>query len=134
MLIHYLSLKHLTPFGTTRDDPFRTAMTFIQTSKHGMRTNSQDPLLVTNGADQALPYLTSDTFAHKTKWDAIVEEVNDDYMIIANKSNRSEKEFIDLREKVEKNSDGGFFITIKLDLAKNYKKGQTIKPGEIYSL
>ena len=121
----------LTPFGTTRDDPFRTAMTFIQTSKHGMRTNSQDPLLVTNGADQALPYLTSDTFAHKTKWDAIVEEVNDDYMIIANKSNRSEKEFIDLREKVEKNSDGGFFITIKLDLAKNYKKGQTIKPGEI---
>lgn len=121
----------LTPFGTTRDDPFRTAMTFIQTSKHGMRTNSQDPLLVTNGADQALAYLTSDTFAHKTKWDAIVEEVNDDYMIIANKSNRSEKEFIDLREKVEKNSDGGFFITIKLDLAKNYKKGQTIKPGEI---
>lgn len=121
----------LTPFGTTRDDPFRTAMTFIQTSKHGMRTNSQDPLLVTNGADQALPYLTSDTFAHKTKWDAIVEEVNDDYMIIANKSNRSEKEFIDLREKVEKNSDGGFFITIKLDLAKNYKKGQTIKSGEI---
>lgn len=121
----------LTPFGTTRDDPFRTAMTFIQTSKHGMRTNSQDPLLVTNGADQALPYLTSDTFAHKTKWDAVVEEVNDDYMIIANKSNRSEKEFIDLREKVEKNSDGGFFITIKLDLAKNYKKGQTIRPGEI---
>lgn len=121
----------LTPFGTTRDDPFRTAMTFIQTSKHGMRTNSQDPLLVTNGADQALPYLTSDTFAHKTKWDALVEEVNDDYMIIANKSNRSEKEFIDLREKVEKNSDGGFFITIKLDLAKNYKKGQTIKTGEI---
>ena len=121
----------LTPFGTTRDDPFRTAMTFIQTSKHGMRTNSQDPLLVTNGADQALPYLTSDTFAHKTKWDAVVEEVNDDYMIIANKSNHNEKEFIDLREKVEKNSDGGFFITIKLDLAKNYKKGQTIKPGEI---
>lgn len=121
----------LTPFGTTRDDPFRTAMTFIQTSKHGMRTNSQDPLLVTNGADQALPYLTSDTFAHKTKWDAVVEEVNDDYMIIANKSNRNEKEFIDLREKVEKNSDGGFFITIKLDLAKNYKKGQTIKTGDI---
>ena len=121
----------LTPFGTTHDDPFRTAMTFIQTSKHGMRTNSQDPLLVTNGADQALPYLTSDTFAHKTKWDAVVEEVNDDYMIIANKNNRIQKEFIDLREKVEKNSDGGFFITIKLDLAKNYKKGQTIKPGEI---
>lgn len=121
----------LTPFGTTRDDPFRTAMTFIQTSKHGMRTTSQDPLLVTNGADQALPYLTSDTFAHKAKWNAVVEEITNDYMIIANKSNPKEKEFIDLREKVEKNSDGGFFITIKLDTFKNYKKGDSIEAGDI---
>ena len=121
----------LTPFGTTRDDPFRTAMTFIQTSKHGMRTTEQDPLLVTNGADQALPYLTSDTFAHKAKWNAVVEEITNDYMIIANKSNPKEKEFIDLREKVEKNSDGGFFITIKLDTFKNYKKGDSIKAGDI---
>ena len=121
----------LTPFGTTRDDPFRTAMTFIQTSKHGMRTTEQDPLLVSNGADQALPYLTSDTFAHKAKWNAVVEEITNDYMIIANKSNPKEKEFIDLREKVEKNSDGGFFITIKLDTFKNYKKGDSIKAGEI---
>lgn len=121
----------LTPFGTTRDDPFRTAMTFIQTSKHGMRTTEQDPLLVSNGADQALPYLTSDTFAHKAKWNAVVEEITSDYMIIANKSNPKEKEFIDLREKVEKNSDGGFFITIKLDTFKNYKKGDSIKAGDI---
>ena len=121
----------LTPFGTTRDDPFRTAMTFIQTSKHGMRTTEQDPLLVSNGADQALPYLTSDTFAHKAKWNALVEEITNDYMIIANKSNPKEKEFIDLREKVEKNSDGGFFITIKLDTFKNYKKGDSIKAGDI---
>jgi len=121
----------LTPFGTTRDDPFRTAMTFIQTSKHGMRTTEQDPLLVSNGADQALPYLTSDTFAHKAKWNAVVEEITNDYMIIANKSNPKEREFIDLREKVEKNSDGGFFITIKLDTFKNYKKGDSIKAGDI---
>ena len=113
---------------------FRTAMTFIQTSKHGMRTTSQDPLLVTNGADQALPYLTSDTFAHKAKWNAVVEEITNDYMIIANKSNPKEKEFIDLREKVEKNSDGGFFITIKLDTFKNYKKGDSIKSWRYCSL
>ena len=57
----------LTPFGATRDDPFRSAMTFIQTTKHGMRTKHSDPLLVTNGADLALPYLTSDMFAYKAK-------------------------------------------------------------------
>lgn len=121
----------LTPFGTTHDDPFRTAMTFIQTAKHGMRTAVQDPLLVTNGADQALPYLTSDTFAHKTKWNAVVDEVTDDYIIISEAGNPKNKEFIDLREKVEKNSDGGFFITIKLDTHKKFKKGDKIKQGEI---
>src|SRR5699024_2579878 len=40
----------VTPFGSTRDDPFRTAMTYIQTSKHSMPTNKSMPLLVTNGA------------------------------------------------------------------------------------
>lgn len=119
----------LTPFGTTHDDPFRTAMTFIQTSKHGMRTTKQDPLLVTNGADQALPYLTSDTFAHKAKSNSIVEEVTDDYIILKNIDNT--REFVDLREKVEKNSDGGFFITIKLDPSKNYKVGDKVKAGDI---
>jgi len=119
----------LTPFGTTHDDPFRTAMTFIQTSKHGMRTTKQDPLLVTNGADQALPYLTSDTFAHKAKSNSIVEEVTDDYIILKNDDNI--REFVDLREKVEKNSDGGFFITIKLDPSKNYKVGDKVKAGDI---
>lgn len=119
----------LTPFGVTHDDPFRTAMTFIQTSKHGMRTTHQDPLLVSNGADQALPYLTSDVFAFKAKEDSTVVEVKDDYMIIKGKSGKHE--FIDLREKVEKNSDGGFFITIKLDLAKKYKVGEKIKANTI---
>lgn len=127
----------LTPFGVTRDDPFRTAMTFIQTAKHGMRTNHQDPLLVTNGADQALPYITSDTFAHKAKDFGIIKEVTDDYAIVeyrphgANNSKDSYREFIDLRERVEKNSDGGFYITIKLDLNDNIKKGSTVEKGDI---
>lgn len=119
----------LVPFGTTRDDPFRSAMTFIQTSKHGMRTKVQDPLLVTNGADQALPFLTTDTYAHKAKEDSTVEEINDNYVIIKGKSGT--REFIDLRENVEKNSDGGFWITIKLDPMKKFKKGDKIKAGEI---
>ena len=119
----------LVPFGTTRDDPFRSAMTFIQTSKHGMRTKVQDPLLVTNGADQALPFLTTNTYAHKAKENSIVEVVTDDYMILFSESGA--REFIDLRENVEKNSDGGFWITIKLDPVKKFKKGNKIKAGEI---
>jgi hypothetical protein len=57
----------MTPFGSTHDDPFRTAMTFVQTAKHQVRTIDSDPLLVTNGADEAMPYMSSDRFAFKAK-------------------------------------------------------------------
>lgn len=128
----------ITPFGTTRDDPFRSAMTFIQTSKHSMRTAKSMPLLITNGADEAMPYISSDTFSYKAKEDGVViEVVPDDYMIVQyNKPVKTQEgstflnECIDLKEEVKKNSDGGFFITLKLstDLKEKskFKKGQII--------
>ena len=117
----------LTPFGTTSDDPFRTAMTFIQTSKHGMRIKRGMPMLVSNGADEALPYLTTDTFAFKAKKPGIIHELKDDYLII--KYNDNTYDFVDLRALTKKNSDGGFFVTVKLDA--NVRKGQKVKANQI---
>ena len=117
----------LTPMGTTHDDPFRTAMTFIQTAKHGIRTEKSDPLLVSNGADQALPYLTSDMFSFKAKEDGKVTKIKDDYMEVKYKS--GETDVVDLRSHVEKNSDGGFFINIKLDT--ELAVGKSFKAGDI---
>lgn len=117
----------ITPFGVTRDDSFRTAMTFIQTSKHGMRTKVSTPLLVTNGADEALGYMCSDMYAFKAKENGKVTEVTEDYMIISYEDNT--KDFVDLRENVKKNSDGGFFLTIKLDT--DLKVGSKVKKGDI---
>ena len=57
------SIYRVATINKELDDPFRSAMTFIQTSKHSMRTTKSMPLLVTNGADQAMPYMASDTFA-----------------------------------------------------------------------
>ena len=124
----------LTPFGTTHDDPMRIAMNFIQTAKHGMRTKHSDPLLVSNGADMALPYLTSNEFSYKAKLDGVVKEITKDYMIIEYFPDRNmpqikEKDIIDLRENVKKNSDGGFYLTTKLDT--NFKVGQKFKKGDI---
>ena len=127
----------VTPFGTTRDDPFRSAMTFIQTSKHSMRTTKSAPLLITNGADEAMPYMASDTFAFKAKDDGtVIEIVDNDYMIVEYKNSiytpdRKEytKEYISLKEEVKKNSDGGFFITLKLDT--DLKVGDRFKQGDI---
>lgn len=117
----------LTPFGATSDDPFRSAMTFIQTSKHEMRTKVSDPLLVTNGADEALPYLTSNTFTYKTKDPGKVKELTDEYMVIEYKNGSTE--VIDLRERILKNSDGGMYITLKLDT--DLKEGNVFSGNEI---
>lgn len=119
----------LTPFGVTRDDAPRTYMTFIQTSKHMVRTEDSDPLLVTNGADEALAYLTIDKFAFKSKRDGKITEITSDYMIIEYID--GEKDYINLKETVEKNSDGGFYVPLKLDKAEGLKVGDKIKQNQI---
>lgn len=117
----------LTPMCTTRDDPFRTAMTFIQTNKHSMRTKVSTPLLVTNGSDEALGYMCSNMFAFKAKDKGTITDLTEDYMIIT--YNDKTTEFVDLRENIKKNSDGGFFGVLKLDT--DLKVGDKVKPGQI---
>lgn len=121
----------LTPFGSTHDDPFRTLMTYIQTSKHMVRTEYSDPQLVTNGADEAIAYLASDIFAFKAKKDGTVIELenggNAPYMVIEYKDGTHE--FIDLSEQIKKNSDGGYHVPLKLST--DLKVGARVKEGQI---
>lgn len=124
--------ESLTPFTTTRDDPMRLAMGFIQTSKHGMRCNHSDPALITSGADEALPYLISNTFAYKAKENGkVVEIVPYEYMVIEYDKPVDGKshEYIDLSESVQKNSSSGFYVTLKLDT--ELKEGKRFKAGDI---
>ena len=123
----------VTPLGITHDDPQRTLMTYIQTSKHMIRCNTNDPTLITTGADEALPYLTSDIFAYKAKQDGkIVELVQEgfgkqNYMIIEYKDKTHD--CINLSEEVKKNSDGGYYVPMKLDT--DLSVGKTFKAGDI---
>ncbi len=119
----------LNPMGTTRDDPFRTAMAFIQTAKHAVRTDVGDPLLVTNGSDEALPYITSDIFAFKAKYGGKIVEITESTIIL--EYNNGIKDSINIAETIEKNSDGGFFVPMKLDIADGFKVGSKFKEGEI---
>lgn len=119
----------VSPYVNTGDDPFRCAMTYIQTTRHGMRVKHSDPCLITNGADKALPYLISDIFAHKAKGKGqVVEKVDDNYMIIKYEDGTT-NEYVDLSEKIEKNSSSGFYISIKLDT--DLKLGDKVKKGTI---
>lgn len=117
----------LTPFGTTRDDPFRTAMTYIQTSKHYMRCKRSNPSLITTGADDALPYLISNIFAKKADKNGKVVDINDERMLI--EYSDGTKDYINLEENVEKNSSSGFYVTLKLDT--DLKPGSSFKAGDV---
>ena len=122
-------MEALSPLAINHDDPFRTAMAFTQTAQHQMLVKKSMPALITTGADEALPYLTSNKFAYKCPFEkAVVKEITKDYMIIED-SKTKERDFIDLRTNIQKNSDGGFYITIKLD--PTVKVGQKIEANDI---
>ena len=123
----YCMTEALSPFVVTSDDPFRNDMTFVQTAKHSTPIENGTPLLVTTGADSAMPYLSSDMFAHKAKKAGKIIEKNDTYMMIEYKDGT--KEFVNLAEQTMKNSDGGFYITLKLVTDK--KVGDLVKEGEV---
>ena len=117
----------LTPLGSTHDDPIRTAMTFVQTAKHNAATFESDPLLVTNGSDEALAYYTSDIFAFKAKGNGKVIEKTDEYMIVEYKNGKHD--YINLAENIEKNSNGGYYVP--LQHVTNLKVGSTFKENDI---
>ena len=122
----------MAPYATTHDDPVRTAMGYIQTTKHIMRVKSSSPNLITYGMDEALPYFTSNIFSYKFKGvKGKVLNITDDFIIFeeVDKDGNKSKHSVDLREKTQKNSDGGFYVTVKLKPF--VKKGQTLKYNDI---
>lgn len=120
----------MIPFGSTHDDPMRTAMSYIQTSKHMVRTEDSDPLLVTNGADEVMPYMTTDKFAFKAKNDGIIKEyVENEYMLV--EYTDGSKDYINLLETTEHNSDGGYYVPLKLDAMDGAKVDIKFKKDQI---
>lgn len=103
-------------------------MTYIQTSKHSMPTNKSMPLLITNGADEAMTYMSSENYIIRAESAGKVEEiVPNDHMIV--KYDTGEGKYISLKDEVRKNSDGGFYITIKFTT--DMKEGKSFKKGDI---
>ena len=116
----------LTPYTSTHDDPIRVAMGYVQTAQHQMRVKSSSPSLITYGMDEALPYFTSDMFSYKFKGVKGKVLKADEHLIIfeeVDKDGTKSKHFISLDPRVEKNSDGGFFVTIRFI--------STVKKGDI---
>lgn len=122
-------LEALSPLAVNHDDPIRTCMAFTQTVQHQMLTKRGMPNLVTTGCDEALPYLTSNKFSYKFSGKSgRVIELTEDYMITQDDQTK-EYDYIDLRKIIQKNSDGGFYVTTKLTPI--VKKGDRVKYNQI---
>lgn len=119
--------ENLTPMCTTHDDPFRLAMSYVQRTKHDMRVDGGDPLLITNGMDDALSVFTPDVFTFNAKSDGKVIERNEDHIVV--QYDDGNIDYVDLNNKVYKNSDGGFYTSIKLEPAKGL--GARVKKGQL---
>jgi hypothetical protein len=104
-------------------------MTFIQTSKHQVRTLKSDPLLVTNGADEAMPYLSTDRFAFKAKKKGKIVELTDEYILV--EYTDGTKDYINLKETIEHNSDGGYYVPLKLTAVEKLKVGSLVQENQI---
>lgn len=117
----------LTPMSTTHDDPFREAMSYTQRTKHDMRVAGGDPLLITNGMDDALSYFTPDYFSFNAKQDGKIIEKSNEHIVVKYKDGSID--YIDLTNKVYKNSDGGFYTSVKLKPVDNL--GTTVKAGQL---
>ena len=121
--------ENMIPFEATHDDNTRIHMSYIQTAKHQTRVLKSDPLLVTSGADEALPYLTTNKFAYKADKDGKIVNITDQYITVEYVDGT--KDVITLEETLEKNSDGGYYVPMKLDVAEGIKAGMKIKAGQI---
>lgn len=123
----YCMTEALSPYAVSSDDVFRNDMTFVQTAKHSTPIEYGSPLLVTTGADVAMPYLVSDMYAHKAKKSGVVKEITEDYMIVEYDDKTTE--YVILSEQTMKNSDGGFYITLQLKT--DLKVGSRVKKDTI---
>ena len=127
----FSAMEAMSPLAINRDDPIRSAMAFTQTVQHMMTVKRSMPNLITCGADEALPYLTSNKFSYKFKGKrGTVLECTDEYIVVQDDDTK-QCDFIDLRETIQKNSDGGFYVTTKLDANKGIKKGSKLKFNDI---
>jgi len=124
-------METTAPFTANRDDPMRICMGFIQQSQHQMIVRGATPSLISMGTDEALPYLTSNKFSYKFKGKkGTIKEINENYIVVQDDDTK-ECDYIDLRETIQKNSDGGFYVVTKLDANKGLKVGSKVKFNDI---
>lgn len=115
----------LNVFGPESADIERVAMAISQ-SKHLVPTAKATPSLISYDMERVVPYLSND-FAFKSKKAGKVVEIANDVMIVQYDDGTYDD--IDLSEKPDKNTDGGFFVMNQMQT--NLRVGEKFDKNEI---
>ena len=117
----------VTTLGCTRDDPIRTAMAGKQT-RHVVPTKDAMPVLISNGADEAIKYKLASDFIVNADEDGEVIERNETNHIMVVRYKSGTCRAIDLSSHIVKNGAGGFYLANQL--VSDYKVGDKFKQND----
>lgn len=124
----YTPAEMLTPMGISRDDAPRVAMASKQ-STHIVPVKKSSPVIITNGAEQTIPYYLSSDFTIVAEEDGTIVERDDKVGLVIIKYKSGKTKAIDIHPRIAKNSASGFFVENKLICDK--KVGDKVKTNEI---
>ena len=118
----------LCPLGPTRDDPTRTGHG-VKQSKHVIPVKHSSPVLISNGAEEAIRFSLSTDFVINAKEDGEVIEINEELGLIICKYKNGKHQAINIKPQIEKNGGGGFYISNTL--CTNLKVGDKFKKDDL---
>lgn len=127
----FTAAEMCTPVGAARDEGIRTAMASKQ-SKHIVPTVQSDPVLISNGAEQIVPYHLSSDFSVVAEQDGVVVERDDKAGLVVVKYKDGTVKAIDISTKTVKNGAGGFYLSSNLRC--NLKVGDKVEKNDILAV
>ena len=102
----------------------------MKQSKHVIPVKHSSPVLISNGAEEAVRFSLTSDFVINAKEDGEVVEVNDELGIIICKYKSGECQAINTKPQIEKNGGGGFYLsnilTTNLKLGDKFKKNDML--------
>lgn len=127
--VNRLSPSELVSYATsTHADAPRVAMQVGQ-AKHGVPTYVSHKQLIGSGYDRVVPYTLSNNFCFKARLSGHVESINDTTKIAILAYDDGTFDAIDLREKLAKNSNSGFYINQTFVM--KYAVGEKFNLGDV---
>lgn len=105
-------------------------------TRHTVPVQKADKTLIGTGIDKTLAHVLDSTFVFNAKQDGKVIHYDDKTKIMVLQYKDGSKDAIDLRDKLDKNGGGGFYITnakeTKLKVGNSFKKGDILAYNKNY--